>query len=497
MTLSFMDMLGHLIDYFHPVSFKFYFLLFAFIYGLYVLTPTKINRPKNSPPFYSTYTSLGPIKFLLNPLKFIVDTRKELKVTAFSTIMFDHPITFVSGVTDVTNIVNASEDDLSFVGSYDIFIVPGFGTHILDTRSRFEKQKDLLVRNLHVTKLNSYMIPSLRIVQDTIDKVLNEDNIIADMEKLLRDGTFIAASRNFLGHKFPALLNKFPFSSIVSNFGVFVRSIGFLIPSLERIYLFIDKIRGRSAYKQAVLRLVEKYVMKFCKDQNKNIKNVFHELVVNRHKKDGAASGDIDIMINLVNFFVIGTGLNSYNMMAYFMRKIIFDEKLWTELHEEQSRLDAEFGHDVINQEKLDRMEKLKKALNDTMKEFCFPLLFRIAKKDFALSDGTVIPKGDRIAFSPRHEHLNGLDLTFGMGTHKCPAEKYSWNAMKIILSRILVRIVKITVVSAKHPEDNALVTFPIQKPIVGKIEINKNDLSLANSTQKIKHSSSLHLSDT
>lgn len=495
MSLAIIDLIKSLIN-FLPI--KIWFLISIFAYGCYILKPTRIKRPKNSPYFYKPYTSLGPLSFLVNPLKFLVDTRKKLNVKHFSTIMFDHPITFVSGAEDVTKIVNASEEDLSFVGSYDLFIVPAVGTHILDTHERFVKQKDLLVRNLHVSKLNGYMIPSLRVVQDKIDEVLNnaEDDII-DAEKLLRDTTFLAASRNFLGHKFPALLEKFPFSSIISNFGVFVRAVGFIFPSLEKLYLFVNKIRGRSAYKQALLKLVNKYVMKFGKDniKHKEVKNVFHELVVERHDKNGAASGDIDVMLNLMTFFVIGTGLNSYNMMAYFMRKVIFDEKLWQELNNEQKLLDEEYGTDFVNQEKLDKMEKLKNALNDTMKEFCFPLLFRIARKDFTLSDGTVIPKGDRIAFSPRHEHENGVDLTFGMGTHVCPAAKYSWNAMKIILSRILVKVNKVTVIDAKPPKDNALVTFPIQKPII--IKVQTDTCVSENINGKLAHSSSLPLGDT
>lgn len=71
------------------------------------------------------------------------------------------------------------------------------------------------------------------------------------------------------------------------------------------------------------------------------------------------------------------------------------------------------------------------------------------------------------MALSPKHQTANSLDLNFGLGKHLCPAMKYSWNSMRLIMAELPQQIEAIQVVDVPMPVNDRLVTFPIQPRIL------------------------------
>lgn len=423
-------------------------------------TPRKLRMPKGSPQFIpAPYAGLPGL--IENPLVFVAEKHKELGTRPFSTCLLGRRWSFIAKREDVESIMKAEDDVMSFSEAYQPLIKAGFGHGIL-TPDKFKQQVKLLTDNLTVQKLESYMAPSRdlarRIVMEHVPSAEGE----ADLELLLQKAAFAIGSRNLLDDKFPPILAKFPFTEISSTLDVGKRIASMIIPGMEDFTLWWKRnITGRTPYEEEVFRLMNQI------GSIETPNTVLQEIVKFRHDPEGPTQGSDWIANNLSNFFVVGTSLNSYNMMVYAIRRVIANPELWKELRDEQVKVDTIYGPDIVSQGKLDAMEKLKALISKALTTDSFPFLLRVAKRDFPLSDGTVIPAGDIVAFSPRHQVANGLDISFGLAKHVCPAMKYSWNSMRIVLSEVIKRIESMEVISAPAPENKRLITFPIQPKII------------------------------
>ena len=258
-----------------------------------------------------------------------------------------------------------------------------------------------------------------------------------------------------------------------------------MMPSLSKLF---DLFRRQPNFDRAVKEMARRKANatptgRRSSQHRGKYENVFEEIVARQYErgKETLTDGDISVLINLVKFFVFGTGFNSYNFIVYFLRFLIFRPELWAELHDEQVRVTEMYGAEPDTSEalasKLASMTKLKARLNVCMAENCFPLLFRFALSDFALPGAKgekdiVIPKGDLVAFSPRMQHANDINMTFGMKKHACPAKAYAENSMMLILSAVIERISITKVISAKRPVSKRLITFPNQPPVIGTFEL-------------------------
>lgn len=185
------------------------------------------------------------------------------------------------------------------------------------------------------------------------------------------------------------------------------------------------------------------------------------------------------MLINLVKFFVFGTGFNTFNFVVFVFFWLIEQPKtVWDALRAEQSELDAKYGHDVTFK-KLDDMKKLREIVNKQMALNCFPLLLRKVKKEFKLKNGQVVAEGALVAFSPRMQcEFGAINIIFGGGAHPCPAEWYSYNSILIVLSTVIKRFTITKVISAKKPDNRRLITFPNLPPVIGEYELVENILA-------------------
>lgn len=427
-----------------------------------------VQRPKNAPKFYPSYTTYGPYQFFVNPIPFVKRTRKELEVSSFSINFFSGYVTVVYGKEDVEKIVSAPPEILSFTHGYGPIIEGGFGRDILND-IRFHSQVNLLTKNLSKKKIESYLVPSRDLIRDLLKERTPKSGSEFDVQTLLLDGSLRIAARNFLGGDFVKILNRYPFREAARNFDMKYQILKRIIPPFLRT--------GKpTSYERDVLNLLKSV------DKSKGIDSsddVLTEVAKRREdpdideidpKNNNPVACDDRVMLNLITFFVFGLTLNSYNMEAYFTREIADNEKTWASLRAEQEKVDKQFGEEIINQQKLDAMVELEELLTISMRKHCFPFLIRTAEVDFPLSDGvTVVPKGDLIFFSPRQEHDNGVNLTFGKGKHACPAMDYAMLIMKTIMSEIIKRLKTISIVRAPPPKDDFLITFPIQPEIIVK----------------------------
>jgi hypothetical protein len=209
--------------------------------------------------------------------------------------------------------------------------------------------------------------------------------------------------------------------------------------------------------------------------------NVLDELIKRRHEQ-GLGSltwGCVIVLLNLVKFFVFGTGFNTFNFVVFVFFWLIEQPKAtWDTLRAEQRELDAKYGQDVTFK-KLGDMEKLREIVDKQMALNCFPLLLRKVKKEFKLKNGQVVAEGAIVAFSPRMQcEFGAINIIFGGGAHPCPAEWYSYNSILIVLSTVIKRFTITKVISAKKPENRRLITFPNLPPAIAEYELVEDDLA-------------------
>lgn len=453
------------------------------------LWPTSLESQKKkhpkAPPFEPSITSMGPKQLFANPLEFVPEQYAKHQTNAFSCHMLGGIVTFVRGKENVERVTKAPEEHLQFAEAYALFL-RAFGRGIL-THQTATKQVALLKRYLRVENLIDYVNVGYPLVREVLSKAMPDKSGHVDLSQLLLSVTFRAATRNFLGEEIlkSGILESYEYGKVFGSFELAANAITLLMPWLNGTRAWIERNWMRpNEFSTVVQRLANEVTVA----RLANPSNVFEDIVSRRKDKDGPTMGDKDVMVGLVKFFVFGTGFNSFNMMNYFVREVItldalqrqFEAQskkyrdltpiptLWELLREEQKKLDEKHGA-TPSLAKIADMTLLRTALRKAMSDNCFPFLLRRTKEDFQLADDIVIPKDQWIAFSPRLEHLAdyGANLTFGDAVHACPAERYAWNSMCLILSELIKGWDFTPVSEIERAKNSRLITFSMQPPLV------------------------------
>ena len=473
----------------------------------YILYPRKRTALPNEPPFYESNSNLGPLEMLLDPLRFIVDRNKEYgtkdkPASSFATTMLGSYTVFISDPEDVTMVMSkAMEEVCNFPEPYEGAIRAGFGRMILAPQT-VHAQVQLLKDNLTTTKLKSYLQPSLKLAQEIIAKLTPNPKGVVDLTDLARKAVFSNAIQNFLGKELLVNSDNYFYDEAFDSFDMVKQAFPIMFPTIHGMYQ--RYIQKRDDFDRSVLAIVEKREKQEALrlvDKTKtgadaaaadtaqetranaapHYDNVLDELI-ERRREQGLGSltwGCIIVLINLVKFFVFGTGFNTFNFVVFVFFWLIEQPKtVWDALRAEQSELDAKYGHDVTFK-KLDDMKKLREIVNKQMALNCFPLLLRKVKKEFKLKNGQVVAEGALVAFSPRMQcEFGAINIIFGGGAHPCPAEWYSYNSILIVLSTVIKRFTITKVISAKKPDNRRLITFPNLPPVIGEYELVENILA-------------------
>jgi cytochrome P450 len=449
----------------------------------YVLYPRHRKEPSSAPPFHSSYTSLGPVDLLTDPLRFIAEKNRELKTTAFSSYMLGAHATFISDPKDIEDVMSKGKAEICrFPDPYVRVIRGGFGRRILDS-STVHAQVELMKAYLTPERLKTYLRPSLKLSGSVLGMLTREKTGRIDLTAAAREMVFGSAIRNFMGDELLASSGDFAYAKAFDAFDV-VKQIGpIMFPSIHGFYQ--RNIRPYDDFDRAIIAIVRKTEKEYAakvkagKAEHKapgEYINLFEEVIARRHEK-GLGSltwADLAVLINFIRFVVFGTGFNTFNFVVYFFFWLLEQPvAAWQELREEQYALDDKYGADSISFEKINGMKKLRAIADTVMAQNCFPLLLRAVAEDFTLKSGMVVPAGGVVAFSPRMQHeAKQMNLTFGGGAHPCPAEWYSINSLLTNVSLVVKHINVVNVVSAVKPINKRLLTLPNLPPILIDYEV-------------------------
>lgn len=460
-------------------------ILIAIVY--YFLRPKPHVAVPNEPPFVESYTALGPIEMLLDPLRFIRDTNKALgtndtPATSFSTTMLGSYAVFISDPEDVKMVTSKGMEEVcNFPEPYEGAIRSRFGRMIL-SKETFHAQLQLLKDNLNTSDLKRYLEPSVKLAQQIVERFTPDPSGEVNLTDLARTVVFSNAIQNFLGKDLLTSSASFLYEKTFDSFDLVKQAFPIMFPNVHGFYQ--RHLKKRDDFDMAVMKLVEKREQQERKKpatqtppadtattpEPVHYENVLDELIQRRREKGKGSLtwGCTAVLINLVKFFVFGTGFNTFNFVVYVFFWLIEQPRaVWDELRQEQLDLDDKYGPEM-SFKKLEEMKKLRAVVSQQMALNCFPLLLRAVKKDFKLKNGQVVSKGAIVAFSPRMQcEIGVLDIVFGSGAHPCPAEWYSWNSILIALSSSLKRFAVTKVIKAKKPENKRLITFPNLPPVI------------------------------
>lgn len=444
------------------------------------------------PPFEPSLTSMGPKALFANPLEFVPAQYSKHKTNAFSCHMLGGIVTFVQGRENVELVTKAPEEQLQFAEAYSLFL-RAFGRGIL-THVTAPKQVALLKRYLTVDHLKNYVDVGYPLVRELLAKNMPEKSGRIDLSQLLLSVTFRAATRNFLGEEMlkSGILEIYEYGNVFGSFELAANAVTLLMPWLNGTRAWIERNWLKPDQFSTIVKRLAAQVPQEYRD---NPRNVFEDIVSHSEEKDGQTMGDKDVMVGLSKFFMFGTSFNSFNMMNFLVREVIGldtlqrhwesqskkyrptpvtpQPTLWELLREEQKNLDIKHGV-APSLAKIADMALLRSILRKVMADNCFPFLLRRTKAVFELADGRTIPEGQWVAFSPRLEHLAGYgaDLTFGEAVHACPAEKYAWNSMCLILSELIKGWDFTPISEPKQPKNSRLITFPTPPPLIVNYQV-------------------------
>lgn len=456
--------------------------LLGLLFLIHKIFNVNVGRTEKSPPCYPSRTTFGSSEFFVNPLDFVRQAQHKLGSPIFSTWMAGMQLTFVRGEKNVAALTTCKNDVASFPLGYRYFLLPTFGNHILTERTA-GSQIELLNRYLVKTYLDSYILPTQKLVQSLMSKHLSGDSHrqpgpkgVIDLRALLMEISFSAGARNFLGSDFLSALEKYDYSKIFGGFEMGARFLLQFIPGTNFLLEQINKVRPFDDFEKIVHSMSSGRVID-------KPKNVFEDLIKTSHDPNGPTLGKFSVLVNLVKLFVFGTGFNGYNALTFFFRDVLPKKELCQRLITEQLELDKKYGPD-FSLNKAFEMKLLNETLAADMFSNTFPFLLRYSKQEIPIGD-IIIPKGHIVAYSPQLEHEDQSSISaegtvipasakinhgFGINQHPCPAKTYVLITLRIILSEFL-KSYRYTIKEAKPSVNNRLVTFPTQPPLIVEYE--------------------------
>lgn len=447
------------------------------IHGLLAPNPN-IRRRKypNAADWVSSYTTICPLEFKRRPLYFVAANHAARGGKPFSCHLLGTTVTFVAGESNVAHVTNAEESTIRFAGTYGPFLEM-FGEDILTIHTA-RPQMDLLQRWLKKKDVENYIDWGYETIMESFQKFMPNTEGEVDLAQALMMTMARAAGRNFFGKEVvdSGVLDHFGYTNVFNKFELFIHIIKVLTPSwLQATRAWIgNKISGPDQF--AVL--IRKLTNTIPAERLKKPTNVFEDIASLRGDPNGPSAGKESSLAGFNNFFFFGSFFNSFHMADLFLRVVML-QGLWTELRNEQFALDAIHGRKPT-QAKIQSMTKLRQYLGQVLDDNCMPLLLRTAVEDITLPDGTFIPAGELIAFSPRLEQLARISkgpeavkaserMTWGRGKHRCIAETYAMNGMCVAASE-LIRGWDITPMQKVVVEENLrALTFPTQPSLKGR----------------------------
>jgi len=429
------------------------------------------NRWKGpSPPIVS-----GPIpwvgaglKFVANPKLFIEAQRKKHGDT-FLVYMFGMKLFFVFSAEDLKTLYTLPENEASFSKATRVFLGLKVPNEIVDIAFKIDHCfREVMTQAFKRQLMDKYIDNAIKTITEEINRLPPEGSIeiISFMRKIVHKYAF----RCWAGEE--AALQYL--SRFKNYFDIIDPEPAFVKPMSLISTILLKKREEKKALSEILTVLEEIWAERLKKGERiEDLYTNLNEALPNL-LKDPTPEEVRKTSTYIMAAFHMASQTNLSSAAGWTLINVLLHENYKEQIIKSNTELKEKYGEKYLQSDCLTEMEMFEKVIYETIRLAQQSITLRLAQQPVTFTKGNLsyeVPKGYYIAtilmvnncspeavvnyppteFHPERYKKNRLEgcpagkeflvSTFGHGKHACPGERFSLNAIKVIITIMLERL--------------------------------------------------------